>query len=295
MRKGIFMLLFAGLAAACQVGPPIVVEPPDSSSIIRSGSSFGECFGYCVNEVVIDSSHLAFSQRSWTPEQYPSRRLLGSVTPEEWQSLLESVNMQKFVELDSVIGCPDCADGGAEWIEIEMPEMKKRVTFEYGAGIEGIEALLAKVRLIRMGFEEQVAAIYPIDDAQVLPNVLINDLPPDSLWQDYFNLKDVRIDGDTLRLVAGYSGGCQPHFFALYMSPAAFAESEPVQANFYLHHDANGDLCEAYLRHGFSFNVRPIAELYRDMYKQYGAIILNVYEHDSFGPAKKLSVQYVPE
>jgi hypothetical protein len=33
--------------------------------------------------------------------------------------------------MDTVIGCPDCADGGAEWLELGFEKEVKRVTFEY--------------------------------------------------------------------------------------------------------------------------------------------------------------------
>ena len=36
-----------------------------------------------------------------------------------------------FRNLEEVIGCPDCADGGAEWIEITTKDLNHKVTFEY--------------------------------------------------------------------------------------------------------------------------------------------------------------------
>ncbi|CAF4619589.1 unnamed protein product, partial [Rotaria socialis] len=34
--------------------------------------------------------------------------------------------------LDDCIGWPDCAGGGAEWIEVNWSTKSKLVTFEYG-------------------------------------------------------------------------------------------------------------------------------------------------------------------
>lgn len=42
------------------------------------------------------------------------------------------MNLNDFFKLSETIGCPDCADGGAEWVEVEYVSGKKhRVTFEY--------------------------------------------------------------------------------------------------------------------------------------------------------------------
>ena len=76
------------------------------------------------------------------------------------------------------------------------------------------------------------------------------------------------------------------------MSPAAFLESHPVQANLYLRHNSNGDLCEALINENVSFNLRPIAELYKSLYGQYDEIIINVFEYKS---NNKISASYFPE
>jgi hypothetical protein len=78
--------------------------------------------------------------------------LNGNISIQEWDSLIESVNMDSLLSLDDIIGCPDCADGGGEWIEITKVDMLKRVTFEYGKTVEPIQSLIEKVRVIRERF-----------------------------------------------------------------------------------------------------------------------------------------------
>jgi hypothetical protein len=56
--------------------------------------------------------------------------------------------------LEGVHGCPDCADGGAEWIQIEGAD-SVRVTFEYGAELGGIEELQREIRELRARFERR--------------------------------------------------------------------------------------------------------------------------------------------
>lgn len=122
--------------------------------------------------------------------------------------------------------------------------------------------------------------------------VIITDQPPDAIQLDPFDLESVEIVGDSITLHVTYSGGCREHYFSLYMSPAAFLESYPVQANLYLRHNSNGDACEVLINDDLTFNLRPIAELHKTAYGKYDEIILNVYEYKS---NSKMSGSYVPE
>ena len=122
--------------------------------------------------------------------------------------------------------------------------------------------------------------------------VIITNRPPNAIQLDPFDLEDIEIAGDTITLNITYSGGCKEHGFSLYMSPAAFLESYLVQANLYLRHNSNGDACEALVNESVSFNLRPIAELYKTAYREYDEITLNVYEYKS---NNKRSVRYFPD
>ncbi|MBN1415243.1 MAG: hypothetical protein JW973_09100 [Bacteroidales bacterium] len=51
---------------------------------------------------------------------------------ESWESFKTALDINSFFELPEIIGCPDCADGGAEWVEVELAGSRKhKVTFEY--------------------------------------------------------------------------------------------------------------------------------------------------------------------
>lgn len=121
---------------------------PEADTSISSGYSFGECIGYCHQEVVFRSAVATYSLR-------PSNSELGEIegevptTPEEWQELLAAVELQALQALPDVLGCPDCTDGGAEWIEVEIGNTLKRVTFEFGTAIPSIQPLLDLVRARR--------------------------------------------------------------------------------------------------------------------------------------------------
>jgi hypothetical protein len=55
--------------------------------------------------------------------------------------------------VEGVHGCPDCADGGAEWVQVRASGDSIRATFEYGATLEPIAALQAEIRALRARFE----------------------------------------------------------------------------------------------------------------------------------------------
>ena len=47
-------------------------------------------------------------------------------------SLMQQFDYATFDGLNAVLGCPDCADGGAEYLELVRDGKSDRVTFEYG-------------------------------------------------------------------------------------------------------------------------------------------------------------------
>lgn len=124
--------------------------------------------------------------------------------------------------------------------------------------------------------------------------VVIVDVPPDSLQLDGFTLHGIAMNGDKLSLDISHSGGCKEHFYTLFMSPSAFLKSFPAQANLYLRHNGNGDLCEALLRPKLSFDLRAVAELYQKLYQRRDPIQINVYGYFQGQPGEKLSAIYSP-
>jgi hypothetical protein len=117
---------------------------------ITSGTSFGMCAGYCVTELRIDSASIELSEESWRAE-LPARVQALPLERGAWERLQALVDTAVFRELEGVHGCPDCADGGAEWIEIGTTALV-RITFEYGAELDGIEELQKMIRELRSRF-----------------------------------------------------------------------------------------------------------------------------------------------
>ena len=81
--------------------------------------------------------------------EYPPVTKTFAFTHAKWKKLVALLDLKTFQALDDQIGCPDCADGGAEWIEVKWLKKSKRVTFENGQTVKGIEGLIEKLRQIR--------------------------------------------------------------------------------------------------------------------------------------------------
>ena len=80
---------------------------------------------------------------------------------------------------------------------------------------------------------------------------------------DPYQLDGLFIDGDILGVAVGFSGGCEYHDFQLWATEDLDDRDPPVQT-LHLTHDANGDVCEAFLQETRHFNLAPLRRLHRD-------------------------------
>lgn len=126
---------------------------------ISSGTSFGMCLGYCRRSINITSNPsqlIGLKEPNYPQDAYPPVSKKYPYSSNEWEQLISLVDSNSFLSLDNVIGCPDCADGGAEWIEINWKDTNKRVTFEYGQLIKGFEGLISQLRQLRKQYAENL-------------------------------------------------------------------------------------------------------------------------------------------
>ncbi|UJR24697.1 hypothetical protein I4U23_006071 [Adineta vaga] len=119
---------------------------------ISSGVSFGMCRGYCRRSIMISSNLkrvISIKEANYQQTEFPPVKKAAPFTAEEWNELVSLVDFNAFQALNEQIGCPDCADGGAEWIQIETKGQMKKVTFENGRLIKGFEGLVVQLRNLR--------------------------------------------------------------------------------------------------------------------------------------------------
>lgn len=133
---------------------------PVNDSIVRlkSGQSFGMCMGKCYNELIVENNSVTLKQielkeRGGNKEtiQHRDNTHLNRIIAE-----LEDFPKEKFLKLDEQYGCPDCADGGAEWLEVQFTDgATHHVKFEYGSAPEGFEEIISSLRTYRLSLMDK--------------------------------------------------------------------------------------------------------------------------------------------
>jgi hypothetical protein len=125
---------------------------PAESAIVVSGLSFPFCAGYCTTELVIDDGELRYTESSRDSTRYPPRTRTQALSAEEWSRLRQFVDLAALETVVGTHGCPGCADGGIEWLEIRSEERSPRATFEHGQELAPIRELQREVRALRERF-----------------------------------------------------------------------------------------------------------------------------------------------
>ncbi|CAF1064292.1 unnamed protein product [Rotaria sp. Silwood1] len=128
------------------------IHKNDDIRSISSGTSFGECLGYCrrsINMTNVPPQLIALKESNGDQIKYPTIQRQYPFDLIQWQKLIAVFDTDIFLKLDDRIGCPDCADGGAEWIQVNWSNKSKRVTFEYGKSVNVIEELIKYSRVLR--------------------------------------------------------------------------------------------------------------------------------------------------
>jgi hypothetical protein len=148
-----------GLALALAACSGAVLDPESLESLdartleLTTGTSFGMCAGYCRTELRVDSLTLTLVEVAQARgEPLPDRTRTLPLSLAEWRRVRSLVDAAALARLEGVHGCPDCADGGAEWIQIGTASGPLRVTFEHGATLAGIGPLQAELRALRERF-----------------------------------------------------------------------------------------------------------------------------------------------
>jgi len=132
-----------------------------SISVIKTGVSFGECLGYCEQELSLTSEGMTFTKEGHDLNrqtnlmmELPRKDVNFPLTTSEWDAIVLLVNLEVFNALPERIGCPGCADGGVEWIEISDGTTTKRISFEVRSSVSAemyplIES--SKMKIIQKG------------------------------------------------------------------------------------------------------------------------------------------------
>ena len=141
---------FALSVAACASAP---AAPAGEVTRIVSTTSFGMCVGYCTTRLEITEGQAVLIREArggrGAPQNLPEQRYAAQLTPAEWQEIQRLASNVDFDALPDTVGCPDCADGGAEGLTVESPGSAESVSLEFRASIPQAQPLLERVRAIR--------------------------------------------------------------------------------------------------------------------------------------------------
>jgi len=146
-------LWWAGVLAVtfCLAACAREIEPTTNVRQVVSTTSFGECAGYCLTRLEISEGQAVLIREGHgggAPD-LPEQRISTALTQREWREIASLAASTSLQGLPPVIGCPDCADGGAESLTITNANESRSVSFEYGATIEQAQPLLVRVRALR--------------------------------------------------------------------------------------------------------------------------------------------------
>ncbi|MEJ2884291.1 hypothetical protein [Pedobacter sp. GR22-6] len=122
------------------------------AAYITHGSSFGHCQGMCNKELKLYPKKTEF--KTWSNGPGISQLEKGvATTGKDYEAILAKIDVKKFKRLKNTYGCPDCADGGAEWISLKMGFSTKKVTFEFGNPPEELKSINDDLRKVQESFE----------------------------------------------------------------------------------------------------------------------------------------------
>jgi hypothetical protein len=133
---------------ACASSP----SEPGGVTAILTTTSFGFCAGYCETALEIGPDQMSFVEQSRRGE-LPTRTRSAPISSAEWDALIRALDRRAIETLPDTVGCPDCADGGAESLAVVGADWQKRVIFEHGARMPELQPLLDRVRTLRGRFE----------------------------------------------------------------------------------------------------------------------------------------------
>lgn len=149
MKISSALLVLALTACAAGAG-----STPGAVTRVVSTTSFGMCVGYCTTRLEISQGEAALIRqgrggRGDPALGPPDQRYAVALTDAEWLEIQRLAADVDFDALPDVVGCPDCADGGAEGLTVESAGRAETVSFDFGASLPQARLLLDRVRGLR--------------------------------------------------------------------------------------------------------------------------------------------------
>jgi hypothetical protein len=118
MKKSLLVLLTLGVLISCKKDTGSVSSATNEQDVLVFGHFYGECFGEsCIETFKLTNTKLYED----TMDDYTGQQLAFiELTNEKFEAvknLIDYFPSQLLSETKTVIGCPDCADGGGLFIQ----------------------------------------------------------------------------------------------------------------------------------------------------------------------------------
>lgn len=91
------------------------------------------------------------------------------------------------------------------------------------------------------------------------PTPIVSCASGEAAASDPYEIHSRSVEGDVLRIAVTYGGGCAQHDFRLCYEPALL-DTDPVQINLRLDHDAHGEACRRIDREVLELDLRPLRD-----------------------------------
>ncbi|MDQ7816414.1 MAG: NigD-like C-terminal domain-containing protein [Melioribacteraceae bacterium] len=110
-----------------------------------------------------------------------------------------------------------------------------------------------------------------------IPVKLIEGNDTDFIKRDMLNVNSLALLRDDLKFNVSYSGGCKDHTIELYAFKG-IQKSNPAQVTLILSHNANGDMCEAYLTKTVSFDLAALKNYLKSVHGISDKVLLIIHD-----------------
>ncbi|PJA54897.1 MAG: hypothetical protein CO167_01260 [Candidatus Marinimicrobia bacterium CG_4_9_14_3_um_filter_48_9] len=124
-------------------------DEPDTPLTFESGQQFGLCVSRCKFVATITQTNSSLNGYESVSSSEPYFTDTSPTEQSAWDTLVDRLDWSVLDTMQAVYGCPDCADGGAEWIKVTQNGVIKRITFEYGDTLDAIAPLQLALRNLR--------------------------------------------------------------------------------------------------------------------------------------------------
>lgn len=130
-----------------------------STEVIKivHGTTFGFCHGYCNKTVTYTASSVVYEQYGRDSIAFPPGSVREVFSKDQFEAIVSKFKWNEWDTLPDNIGCPDCTDRGAEFIEVTTSKGIKRVRFDAGADPHpSLAGVLPKMRVTKRNFDKKL-------------------------------------------------------------------------------------------------------------------------------------------